>query len=126
MPNPRITIFPISGRFLQTWADKSRRTIMKFVYPALAALALACFALSPTARAQLPSPTPDGGYPGENTAEGDDALFSLTTGTDNTAMGFRALYSNTTAGRNTANGANALYSNTTGIRNTANGVNALV
>ncbi len=119
------------------------RTTTKFVYPALAALALACFALSPTARAQLPSPTPDGGYPGENTAEGDDALFSLTTGTDNTAMGFRALYSNTTAGRNTANGANALYSNTsgdrntatgsgalysntTGIRNTANGVNALV
>ena len=57
------------------------------------ALVLACFALSPQARAVDPSP--DGGYPGQNTAEGDDALFSLTTGTDNTAVGFNALFSNT-------------------------------
>jgi len=102
-------------------------------------LALAWLALSPTVRAVLPAP--DGGYPGNNTAEGDDALFSLTTGTDNTAVGFNALYnntgyfntangsqallSNTTGQSNTANGGSALYSNTTGNYNTANGVGAL-
>src|SRR5438067_12411673 len=56
-------------------------------------LVLAWFALSPTARAVLPAP--DGGYSGNNTAEGTDALFSLTLGTDNTANGFNALYNNT-------------------------------
>jgi trimeric autotransporter adhesin len=81
-------------------------------------------ALFPTAHAQL-SPPPDGGYPGQNTAEGTDALFSLTTGTDNTALGLNALYSNTTGGENTATGSTALISNTTGIRNTANGFAAL-
>jgi Chaperone of endosialidase len=107
----------------------------------LVALAPVWFALSPIARAQL-SPPPDGGYPNENTAEGDAALFSLTTGADNTANGFQALYSNTTGNENTANGVNALffntandntatgfealYSNTTGADDTANGVNALL
>ena len=32
-------------------------------------------------KAQALSPAPDGGYPGRNTAEGQNALFSLTTGT---------------------------------------------
>jgi hypothetical protein len=91
-----------------------------FVIP----LVLAAFALSPTAQAQL-SPPPDGGYAGNNTAEGTDALFSLTTGTDNTAIGFDALYGNTTGDSNTATGSEALMSNTTGIRNTANGFAAL-
>jgi hypothetical protein len=86
-------------------------------------LVLASFALSPTARAV--SPAPDGGYPGNNTAEGDDALFSLTTGSDNTATGFDALYSNTEGINNTANGNQALYSNTTGSSNTATGFMAL-
>jgi Chaperone of endosialidase len=87
-------------------------------------LVLAAFVLSPVAQAQL-VPPPDGGYPGNNTAEGTDALFSLTTGTDNTALGFNALYSNTTGGFNTATGSGALMSNTTGVRNTANGFAAL-
>jgi Chaperone of endosialidase len=87
-------------------------------------LVLVAFAFSPMAQAQL-SPPPDGGYPGNNTAEGTDALFSLTTGTDNTALGFNALYSNTTGDSNTATGSAALISNTTGIRNTANGFAAL-
>jgi hypothetical protein len=41
----------------------------------LIALMLSCFGLSPAARSVLPAP--DGGYPGQNTAEGDDPLFSL-------------------------------------------------
>src|SRR6266403_1270338 len=86
-------------------------------------LVLAWFALSPTARAVLPAP--DGGYPNNNTAEGFNALFSLTTGYGNTANGIIALSSNTTGFENTANGAAALFSNNTGARNTANGVNAL-
>src|SRR5438876_6767967 len=87
-------------------------------------LVLAALALSPTAQAQL-SPPPDGGYAGDNTAEGTDALFSLTTGTENTAIGFDALNSNTTGDSNTATGSIALSSNTTGVRNTANGFAAL-
>jgi hypothetical protein len=75
--------------------------------------------------AQLPSPAPDGGYPNQNTAEGDGALFSLTTGPSNTAMGTDALYSNTTGDNNTATGNIALYNNTTGGSNTAVGSFAL-
>ena len=86
-------------------------------------LALGVFALSPIGQAVVPAP--DGGYPGENTAEGDGALFSLTTGVDNTATGFQALYSNTTGDQNAAVGDSALYSNTTGFNNTAIGAFAL-
>ena len=60
-----------------------------------------------------------------NTAIGNQALLSNTTGTNNTAIGNQALLSNTTGTQNTANGNEALYSNTTGIQNTANGFNAL-
>jgi Chaperone of endosialidase len=86
-------------------------------------LALACFALSPTVRAV--SPPPDGGYPGANTAEGDNALLDLTTGTGNTANGNSALLSNTTGNDNTASGFASLVSNTTGNDNTAIGSGAL-
>jgi hypothetical protein len=98
-----------------------KQAIPLFLIP----LVLGCFALSPAAQAQLPPPAPDGGYPGGNTAEGDGALFSLTTGQDNTATGFDALTSNTTGLGNTANGLEALSSNTTGSTNTATGVSAL-
>ena len=86
-------------------------------------------------------PPPDGGYPGFNTAEGQNALSSLTTGTGNAAVGAFSLFSNTTASFNTAVGAGALlfnvesqntavgalamFNNTTGMKNTANGVQAL-
>ena len=86
-------------------------------------LASLFFALSPTARAVTPAP--DGGYGNGNTAEGDDALFSNTTGSANTATGFQALFSNTTGSANTASGDNALQNNTTGSDNTANGFFAL-
>jgi Chaperone of endosialidase len=100
--------------------NRSRLRYGIFLIP----VALAWFALSPTAQAQL-SPAPDGGYPNDNTAEGTDALFSLTTGPDNTAIGFDALFSNTTGDSNTATGSIALSSNTTGVRNTAAGYAAL-
>jgi hypothetical protein len=90
---------------------------------ALFALALAFFALPQILPAVTPAP--DGGYPGQNTAEGDSALFSLTTGTDNTAIGFQALFNNRTGVSNTATGSGALQSNITGPGNTANGVQAL-
>ena len=98
-------------------------------------LVLMCVAFLPGAQAV--SPAPDGGYPGNNTAEGQNALLSLTTGTNNTAVGFFSLRSITdgnlntgigvgtlfanTADQNTATGAGALLSNTFGASNTANG-----
>jgi hypothetical protein len=103
-------------------------------------LVLACFAFLPAAQALTPAP--DGGYPGGNTAEGQAALQTLTTGGFNTAIGFLSLRSNTTnsfntavgagallantADNNTATGAAALLSNTVGQYNTANGAAALV
>jgi hypothetical protein len=92
--------------------------------PLLIAQTLICFGLLPTARAVLPPP--DGGYPGANTAEGTDALFSLISGgLGNTAVGFNALFSDTTGSNNTATGDGALDSNTTGNGNTATGAFAL-
>jgi uncharacterized coiled-coil protein SlyX len=90
--------------------------------PVLITLALLCFAL--VQNTQAVSPPPDGGYPGGNTAEGQNALFSLTTGTSNTANGYEALKANTTGINNTAIGAQALVNNT-GHDNTANGYQAL-
>jgi hypothetical protein len=87
------------------------------------ALALAGIAFSPFAEGVTPAP--DGGYPAANTAEGDAALLSLTTGYFNTAIGFDALYDNTTGYYNTAVGAQALFSNTGGVFNTATGLQAL-
>ena len=71
-------------------------------------------------------PTPDGGNPNGNTAEGTQALFSNTTGNANTAIGVGALYKNTTGVSNTATGMAALGSNTSGFSNTAIGARALL
>jgi hypothetical protein len=97
--------------------------IIKLTAAFFAVLGLACFGLSPTVQAV--TPPPDGGYPGSNTAEGQSALFSLTTGIHNTALGFQALFRNTTGNVNTASGSEALLNNTTGYRNTAEGFSAL-
>jgi len=91
---------------------------------------LACFGLLPKAQAVIPPP--DGGYPGGNTAEGQSALFSLTTGTYNTAVGFLSLRSNTLGNFNTAIGAGALFANvgdptlSQASSNTATGAGALL
>jgi hypothetical protein len=71
------------------------------------------------------TPPPDGGYAGGNTAEGTDALFSLTSGVWNTALGARALNHNTNGGGNTATGFESLFNNTTGGQNTAYGSQSL-
>ena len=91
----------------------------KTTLPLLITIVLACFGLSPSVQAV--SPAPDGGYPGDTTAEGDNALFSLTNGNRNTAVGGQALFSDTEGYSNTAVGAFALQSNTTGFDNTAVG-----
>ena len=86
-------------------------------------LLLAYWVFLPAARAV--SPPPDGGYPNGNTAEGEDALFSLTIGDNNTAVGFHALFSTTKGDNNTAVGWVALQHNTAGLANTAIGSEAL-
>ena len=118
---------------------KNRNTIFTTIL-------LVCFRFLPGAQAVVPPP--DGGYPGFNTAEGQNALFSCTTGIANTAVGWYSLFSNTdgsyntgvgagtllfnvgdqTTGegtQNTAIGTAALLNNTTGGENTATGVGAL-
>ena len=114
-------------------------TPMKITHSLPTTFIVLCFALLPSAQAVVPAP--DGGYPGGNTAEGQAALLSLTTGGFNTAVGYVALRSDTTGSfntalgagtllastgdQNTATGAGALLSNTTGNFNTANGALAL-
>ena len=103
-------------------------------------VALGFFTVRP--QAQALNPSPDGGYLGGNTAEGQSALSSLTTGGFNAAVGYFSLFSNFTgsfntavgagaldlnaADDNTATGAAALLLNTIGADNTATGVDALV
>ncbi|PYJ26301.1 MAG: hypothetical protein DME90_12060, partial [Verrucomicrobia bacterium] len=57
-------------------------------------IGIICIGVLPKAQAVVPAP--DGGYPGGNTAEGQSALLSLTTGGFNTAVGFLSLRSDTT------------------------------
>lgn len=93
-------------------------------------LLLICLALLQQAPAVVPSP--DGGYPGFNTAEGQNALFNLTTGIGNTGVGWFSLWSNTDGSYNTALGAGTLLFNignqsaSEGIQNTAVGTAALL
>ena len=81
--------------------------------------ALVCFGLTPTVQAV--SPPPDGGYPGQNTAEGDHALLRLTSGQNNTAIGFSALSQQYRWRTQHGHRASALLSNINGDFNTATG-----
>jgi hypothetical protein len=83
----------------------------------LITFALACFALSPQARAVCE----EGCDTNANTFLGDGALANTTTGAENTATGAGALGLNTAGSRNTASGSGALQNNTTGSDNTAIG-----
>ena len=119
---------------------KNRNTIFTMIV-------LTCFGLLPGAQAVVPPP--DGGYPGFNTAEGQNALSGLTTGIGNTAVGWFSLFSNNDGSFNTAVGAGtllfnvgnqasgegtqntaigtaSLLNNTTGVSNTATGTTALL
>jgi hypothetical protein len=99
---------------------------------------LACFALSPQARAVCQEGcdlSTGSTFLGDdallnntgaaNTAIGSGALMSNSVGYDNTATGVGALESNAIGHSNTANGAFALEFNTTGSDNTATGAGAL-
>jgi hypothetical protein len=117
------------------------KRITKFIYFGFASLALACSTVSQTAWAVVPAP--NGGYPGGNTAEGTNALFSryywcLGHGPSalkrsitppsvppNTVLGYKALFNNIGGGSNTAMGANALLKNVSGSFNIAVGHGAL-
>lgn len=85
--------------------------------------AVTCFWFLP--RIQALNPPPDGCYPNFTTAEGCNALNSLTTGAGNTGIGSYSLYLNTSGNSNTAVGAAALALNIADS-NTAVGATALL
>jgi hypothetical protein len=87
--------------------------------------ALVCFALCQQVQSATDTPDPGGPLPVSNTADGQNALLSITTGIHNSAFGFDALLSNTDANFNTAVGSVALLSNTA-TENTAVGAGALL
>src|SRR5438552_18212530 len=102
--------------------------------------ALVCFGLCQTVQSATDTPDP-GSLPTSNTADGQGALGSLTTGLYNSAFGFLSVLSLSDAnfdtgvgagallvdngGTNTAVGAGALFSNTTGSDNTVDAAFAL-
>src|SRR5947208_11285617 len=94
------------------------------------AFVLVCFVIASPVRAVAPAP--DGGYPGFNTAEGQNALFNFTTGVGNTAVGWFSLWSDSDGSYNTAVGAGTLLFNvgnqstSEGAQNTAIGTAALL
>src|SRR5215469_5963839 len=87
--------------------SSDRKLLMKnrVLTVGLSQILVACFIFQD---AQAVSPPPDGNYPGGNTAEGQSALLSLTSGTYNTAVGLSSLSSNTVGQLNTAIGAATL------------------
>ena len=113
---------------------KNRSKILVAILPVLA-----CFAFLPGAQGVCEDGCNSSLF---NTFQGDDTLFSNTSGTGNTAFGWRSLFSNTdgsfstgvgagalvlnNGSSNTAVGAAALLLNTSGTQNTAVGTDALV
>src|ERR1041384_8111836 len=84
---------------------------MKVTTPVIQVI-LAIFTIGFLPKVQAVVPAPDGGYPGGNTAEGQNALLNLTTGGFNTALGFLSLKTDATGQLNTAVGAGTLLTNT--------------
>src|ERR1700752_2640068 len=97
---------------------KNRHNLITTILLALGVVALPSVA-------QAVTPAPDGGYPGGNTAEGQNALVGLTAGHHNTAVGYLSLRSDASGSYNTALGAGALFVNTAD-ENTATGFGALL
>ena len=127
---------------MKTRTLQLRHSINRSCWPLallLVPLALACFSLSPTARAVTPAPECP---PNFNARTGCHALYDLTTGVGNAALGWHALAENSDASfstgigagalsnnngdSNTAVGAAALFLNTTGTENVAVGTSALL
>jgi Chaperone of endosialidase len=107
------------------WRDFFETSIMKTnIRSVLALLAFLCLPVA-VPQVQAVVPPPDGGYPNFTTAEGQNALFSLTTGAANTAVGWFSLFSDTEASFNTATGAGTLLFNSANS-NTAFGAAALL
>ena len=72
---------------------------MKTTIP-LFSIVLVFLSVTVEPQARAVDPARAGGYSNQDTAQGEDGLFSHTTGADNTAMGFDALDSNTTGSDN--------------------------
>ncbi len=103
--------------------------------------ALVCFGLCQQVQSATDTPDPGGSLPTSNTADGQGALGSLTTGLYNSAFGFLSVLSLSdgnfdtgvgagallvdNGGKNTAVGAGALFSNTDAGNNTAVGTFAM-
>ena len=98
---------------------KNRNTILIAIVSGLA-----CFALCQQVQSATDTPDP-GSKPVSNTADGQNALLSISSGIHNAAFGFDALLSNTDANFNTAVGSVALLLND-GTQNTAVGAGALL
>src|SRR6266536_3458306 len=97
---------------------KNPNIILTTILLALGSLAL------PQRTQAVETAAPDTALAGGNTADGQGALFSLTTGLYNSAFGFDSLLSNGAANFNTGVGAGTLLSNTADS-NTAVGAAAL-
>lgn len=82
---------PIALKTTSLEARNSNSTIAHYFFPVVVAFALLVLSHETLAV----TPAPDGGYANGNTAEGTNALFSLTTGGGNTASGYTALIFNT-------------------------------
>src|SRR5512133_2627912 len=84
---------------------------MKTPIPTLLIIfSLTCFAFFP--KLQAVTPPPDGGYPNFTTAEGTNALLSLSSGAANTGVGWFSLSTVNIGSFNTGVGAGTLVLNT--------------
>jgi hypothetical protein len=130
LPDPQLPTINSAGKQERKYPMLPLIQLKKITSLFVIVLLLVCFAIPQVAQAV--SPAPDGGYPNFNTAEGQNALFSLTTGQWNTALGAFTLGKNTEGSDNTAVGTAALLSNIgnqisgLGRANTAVGAAALL